>query len=160
MTNKYNQFIQAQMKKEKPDEIKLVELGGLIHQEFGFVIHREPILLFHKSLGNLVKTALYITEQEFKDHIIHVPDILFYIHQEMWIFEIDGWIHNVKNRVQVKDERRNECYKTAKLNFRVFNEMEILLKQGKTISKRPATADEVFQEVRIELNKITGTNNN
>lgn len=156
MSNKYNQFIQAQMHKEKPDETKLIELGGLIRQNFELVVHREPILLFDKNDGHLVKTAIYISEQEFKDHIIHVPDILFYVGYVMWIFEIDGWIHNVKNRVIVRDERRNECYKTAKLNFRIFNELEILLKEGKE-PNRPATADEVFQEVRKELNKITHT---
>ena len=142
------------MHKEKPDETKLIELGGLIRQNYELVVHREPILLFDKNDGHLVKSAIYISEQEFKDHIIHVPDILFYVGYVMWIFEIDGWIHNVKNRVIVRDERRNECYKTAKLNFRIFNEMEILLKQGKE-PKRPATADEVFQEVKIELNIIT-----
>ena len=160
MSNKYNQFVQAQMKAQQPDTEKLIELGGLIRQNFELIIHREPILLFDKNDGHLVKTAFYLTEEEFKRYIIHVPDIMFYVGHTMWIFEIDGWIHNVKDRVIVKDERRNECYKTAKLNFRIFNEMEILLKQGKTPSKRPATADEVFQEVSKELNKITDTNNN
>ncbi len=154
MSNKYNQFIQAQMQKEKPDEVKLIELGGLIRQNYELVIHREPILLFDKEDGHLVKTAFYLSEAEFKAHIIHVPDIMFYVGQTMWIFEIDGWIHNVKDRVIVRDERRNECYKLAKLNFRIFNEWEILVKQGIN-PKRPATADEVFQEVRIELNLIT-----
>ena len=159
MSKKYNQFIQAQMREDQPDKLKLIELGGLIRQNYELVVHREPILLFDKADGHLVKTALYLTEEEFKAHIIHVPDIMFYVGHTMWIFEIDGWIHNVKDRVIVRDERRNECYKLAKLNFRIFNEWEILVKQGVN-PKRPATADEVFQEVSKELNKITDTNNN
>lgn len=159
MSNKYNQFIQAQMRAEQPDKEKLIELGGLIRQNYELVVHREPILLFDKEDGHLVKTAFYLTEEEFKAHIIHVPDIMFYVGQTMWIFEIDGWIHNVKDRVIVRDERRNECYKLAKLNFRIFNEWEILVKQGVN-PKRPATADEVFQEVRKELNQITARNIN
>ena len=142
------------MHKEKPDETKLIELGGLIRKDFDLIVHREPILLFDKEDGHLVKSAFFITEEEFKAHHIHVPDILFYVGYTMWIFEIDGWIHNVKNRVIVRDERRKECYQTAKLNFRIFNELEILLKQGKE-PNRPATSDEVYQEVRKELNSIT-----
>ncbi len=145
------------MRQNKPDELKLVEIGGLIRQNYGLVVHREPILLFDKNDGHMVKTAFYITEEEFKNHIIHVPDILFYAGAIMWIFEVDGWIHNVKDRVIVRDERRNECYRTARLNFRVFNEMDILLKQGK-ITKRPATADEIFQEMQESLMMITNNN--
>jgi len=144
------------MKANKPDEEKLVNIGGMIHQKYELVIHREPILLFDVNDGHLVKTACYITEEEYKAHIVHVPDIMFYIGNEMWIFEIDGWIHNVKNRVIVRDERRIECYKKAELNFEVFNELDILLKQGKN-PKRPATASEVFKEIQVRIDKIIAT---
>ncbi len=144
------------MKANKPDEIKLVEIGGMIHKKYELIVHREPILLFDVNDGHLVKTACYISEEEYKTHIVHVPDIMFYIGSDMWIFEIDGWIHNVKHRVFVKDERRVEHYTQANLNFEIFNELDILLKQGKN-PKRPARADEVFQEIEVRIDKIMAT---
>lgn len=153
MTEKYNQFIQQQMKANKPDEEKLVELGGLIRSKYELIVHREPILLFDKYDGHLIKTACAITEDEYHTFITHVPDLLLFVRHEMWIFEIDGWIHNVKHRVMVKDERRNECYEMAKLNFHVFNELEILLKLGKK-PNRPAKASEIFEEMQPILDKI------
>jgi len=141
------------MRANKPDEEKLVNIGGMIHKKYELIVHREPILLFDVNDGHLVKTACYISEQEYRDYIIHVPDIMLYIGNEMWIFEIDGWIHNVKHRVFVKDERRIEHYKKAKLNFEIFNELDILLKQGKD-PKRPARADEVFEEIQVRIDRI------
>jgi len=153
VTNKYNQFVQQQMKANKPDEEKLVELGGLIRINYELIVHREPILLFDKKDGHLIKTAFAITEDEYHSYITHVPDLLLYVRNQMWIFEIDGWIHNVKHRVMMKDERRNECYERAKLNFHVINELEILLKLGKKTNK-PAKASEIFDEMRPLLDKI------
>ena len=141
------------MKAEKPDEQKLVELGGLIRQDYGLIVHREPILLFDKNDGHLVKHACHITEEEFYNHDIHVPDILFYVGYTLWIFEVDGWIHNYKDRVIVRDERRNECYERAKLNFRIFNELDILLKLGKN-PRRPAKVPEIYQAIKKELDTI------
>lgn len=142
------------MRENKPDEEKLVNLGGMIHKKYDLIVQREPILLFDVNDGHLVKTACYITEEEYKTHIVHIPDIMFYVDSEMWIFEIDGWIHNVKNKVIVRDERRDECYRTAKLNFVVFNELEILLKLGIN-PKRPAKASEIFTEIEKKLDEIT-----
>ena len=141
------------MKANKPDEEKLVNIGGMIHQKYELVVHREPILLFDVNDGHLVKTACYITEEEYKTHIVHVPDIMFYIGNEMWIFEIDGWIHNVKDSVHFKDVNRNEHYKTAKLNFEIFNEWEIFVGLGSK-PNRPATVDEIFGEIQKRMKKI------
>ena len=142
------------MRANKPDEEKLVNLGGMIHKKYELIVQREPILLFDVDDGHLVKTACWITEEEYKTHIVHVPDIMFYIGNDMWIFEVDGWIHNVKNKVIVRDERRDECYRTAKLNFVVFNELDILLKLGIN-PKRPAQASEIFKEIEKRLDEIT-----
>ena len=141
------------MQHNKPDEEKLVEIGGMIRQKYSLIVHREPILLFDKNDGHLVKSGFAITEDEYHSYITHVPDLLVYVRNQMWIFEIDGWIHNVKERVMIKDERRNECYKKAKLNFLVFNELEILLKLGKK-TNRPAKAIEVFTEMQPKLEEI------
>jgi len=155
MNKKYNQFIQQQMKKNKSDELKLVELGGLIRQKYELVIHREAILIFDREDGHLIKSAVWISEEEFKKYHIHVPDYLFYTPDgKRWIFEVDGWIHNVKDRVAVRDARRVECYKKAKLNFKIYNELDILLKQGKT-PNRPATPHEIFKEMEAKLDEIT-----
>lgn len=155
MTNKYNQFIQQQMKQNKPDEIKLVQLGGLIRQKYELVIHREAILTFDREDGHLVKSAVWLSEEEFKKFDIHVPDFLFYTPDgRMWIFEVDGWIHNVKDRVAVRDARRVERYARAKLNFKIYNEWDILQKQGKT-PNRPATPHEIFKEMEAKLDEIT-----
>ncbi len=144
------------MRENKPDEEKLVNIGGMLRAKYDLIVQREPILLFDVDDGHLVKTACWITEEEYKTHIVHVPDIMFYIGNDMWIFEVDGWIHNVKDRVIVRDERRIECYEKAKLNFEVFNELEILLKQGKN-PKRPATPGEIFKEMEQKIDKIIAT---
>ncbi len=153
VSNKYNQFVQRQMRQNKPDELKLVSIGGKIRSEYELMVHREPILLFDVNDGHLVKTACWITEEEYHNHIVHVPDIMFFVGSEMWIFEVDGWIHNVKDRVQVRDERRDECYRKAKLNFHIFNELDILLKQGLE-PNRPASASEVFKAMRPKIDEI------
>ena len=53
------------MKANKPDEEKLIELGGLIRINYELIVHREPILLFDKDDGHLVKTAFAISEEEY-----------------------------------------------------------------------------------------------
>ncbi len=144
------------MRENKPDEEKLVGLGAMIRTKYDLIVHREPILLFDVDDGHLVKTACWITEEEYHNHIVHVPDIMFFVGNDMWIFEIDGWIHNVKDRVAVRDERREECYKKAKLNFEVFNELEILLGQGEN-PNRPARVGEIFKEMEQKIDKIIAT---
>ena len=153
MPNKYNQFIQRRMRETQSDTEKLIGLGLRMRKKYDIIIHREPILLFDKNDGRLVKSALYLTKEEFDSHIIHVPDMMFYIGYVMWIFEIDGWIHNVKGSVHYRDINRNEHYKTAKLNFEIFNEWEILVGLG-IKPNRPATVDEIFGEIQKRMKKI------
>lgn len=152
-SKKYNQFAQFMMKQSKPDEEKLIHLGALLREKYDIMIHREPILLFDRNDGHFVASKLWITEEEYHNHIVHVPDIMFYFGSTMWIFEIDGWIHNVKDSVHIKDERRNEHYKDAKLNFEIFNEWEILVGLGLK-PNRPATAEEIFGEIVKRMKKI------
>ena len=145
------------MKEAQPDAEKLIMLGLQMRKKYDLTIHREPIFLFDKNDGHFVKSALYLTEEEFRSHIIHVPDMMFFIGYTMWIFEIDGWIHNVKDSVHFKDVNRNEHYKTAKLNFEIFNEWEILV--GLDIKpNRPATVDEIFGEIQKRMKKILSEN--
>ena len=52
------------MKANKPDEIKLVEIGGMIHKKYELIVHREPILLLDVNDGHLFKTSAYISEKK------------------------------------------------------------------------------------------------
>jgi len=154
MTDKYNQFIQAQMRKHQPDTEKLIKIASFLRREFGLTVQREAILTFNKNSGKLEGFSSWLTEEQFKKYIVHVPDLLFFIRKKMWILEIDGYIHNVKNRVVRKDKWRNDDYERAKLNFLIVNEWEVLVKLGEA-PNRSATPKEVITEVKKLLKKIT-----
>jgi hypothetical protein len=150
---KYNQFIQTQMKQEQPDKEKLIGIASLIRQSFDLIVHREPILTFDRQTYRFVNFSSWLTEEQFKKYAIHVPDLLFFLNKKMWIFEIDGYIHNVKNNVIKKDEERDLCYNIARLNWRKFNEWEILLEQG-IQPKRSATVEEIWPTVKAEIESL------
>ena len=147
------------MRETQSDTEKLIMLGLRLRKKYDLTIHREPILLFDQNDGHFVKSALWLTEKEFRSHIIHVPDMMFFIGYTMWIFEIDGWIHNVKDSVHFRDVDRNEHYTTAKLNFEIFNEWEILVGLG-IKPNRPATVDEIFDEIQKRMKKILKSSEN
>jgi len=144
MTNKYNNFIAHRMREEQPDLEKLILLRSKIMRKYGIPVDREPILLFEKNYGKLVKVAEWITAQEYSDHDIHCPDIVFYVKGKRWILEIDGLIHNVKSSVVKKDKRRNESYGIAKLNFIIINEFEII--ERLNLEEKPLSAEQIFTE--------------
>jgi len=153
MSNKYNQFMQQQMRKHQPDTHKLIKIATFLRKEYSLTVHREPILMFDKSDGHLVQFSSWITEEQFNMYTIHVPDLLFFIGKVMWVIEIDGWIHNVKDKVMRKDEWRDDDYKRAKLNFRIINEWDVMLKLGQKLD-RGATPKEVITEVKKIMKEI------
>jgi len=153
MSNKYNQFIQQQMRADQPDKYKLIKIASFLRTEYGLTVHREPILTFDKNDGHLVQFSSWLTEEQFNLYTIHVPDLLFFVGKVMWIIEIDGWIHNVKDKVMRKDEWRDADYKRAKLNVRVINEWDVMLKLGLKL-ERGATPEEVITEVRVVMKEI------
>jgi len=152
-SNKYNQFIQKQMKSFQPDKHKLIEIACFLRRKYGLTVQREAILTFEKDSGKLMGYSSWLTEEQFKKYTVHVPDLLFFIGKTMWILEIDGYIHNVKDKVMKRDEWRNDDYKRAKLNFLIINEWEVLIKLGHK-PDRSATAKEVITEVRQLLKEI------
>ena len=93
MSNKYNQFIKQQMKNEQPDKHKLIKIATAMRKEFNLTVQREAILTFSREDDHLVNFSSWLTEEQYKKYIIHVPDLLFFIGNKMWIFEIDGYIH-------------------------------------------------------------------
>jgi len=152
-SRRYNQFVKQLMRGNKCDTEKLIELGGLIYRKYGVICYRERILLLDYEDNHLVKLADGITEEEFHHNIVHVPDITFYKGSELWIFEIDGWIHNVKSKVEDRDVARNFHYENAGIKFQVFNEWEIL--EGLGIKPdRSATTEEIFGEIVKRMDKI------
>lgn len=153
MSNKYNQFIQRQMRENQPDREKLIEIATMMRREFNLVVHREAILTFDKETDKFVNFSSWLTEEQYKKYIIHVPDLLFFVGNDMWIIEVDGYIHNTKTSVVLKDIERNRIYDAAKLNWRKVNEWEVLINQGKK-PNRSATAKEVIVEVRKILKSI------
>lgn len=153
MTNKWNQFRQHIMIQNKPDEEKLIHLASLMRTKHNLTVQREPILLFDKDTCKLVKISQAITEEEYHHYIIHVPDLLFYINNEMWIMEIDGYIHNHKNTVIEKDKMRNEHYILSGIKHIIINELQILHNQG-VHEERSATVDELWEGIDGKLSRI------
>jgi len=153
MSKKYNQFIQQQMRKNQPDSQKLIKIASFLRQEFGLTVHREPILTFDKMDNHLVDFACWLTEEQYHKYIIHVPDLLFFIGNKMWILEIDGYIHYSKDSVVFRDIERDRIYDAAKLNWRKVDELAVLVKLGHK-PDRSATAKEVITEVKQILTEI------
>lgn len=153
MTSKWNQLKQSKMTEHKPDEEKLISIATLMRKRLNLIVKREPFLLFDKETCKLVKVADYITREEHAHYIPHNPDLLFYIKEVMWIMEIDGWIHEVKNRVIEKDKMRNEQYQLSGINHIIINEQLILHNLG--IDKhRPATVAELWPVIDRRIKKL------
>lgn len=152
-SKKYNQFIQHQMKASQPDTEKLIGIATFLRKEYSLTVHREAILMFDKNDGHLITFASWITKEQFHKYIIHVPDLLFFVGQKMWIMEIDGWIHNTKTSVVRKDITRNKCYKTAKLNYIIINEWDAMYDEGIN-PVGSARVKELLPEIKKRLSKI------
>ncbi len=152
-SNRYNQFIQQQMKQNQPDKHKLIQIATAMRKEFNLTIQREAILTFSREDDHLVNFSSWLTEEQYNKYIIHVPDLLFFVGNKMWIFEIDGYIHYSNSNVVFKDIERNRIYTAAHLNWRKINELEVLQKLGHK-PDRSATAKEVMTEVRRLLKQI------
>ena len=116
------------MKQEQPDKEKLIKIASFLREEYDLTVQREAILTFDRKDGHLVGFSSWLTEVQYYRYKVHVPDLLFFVGKKLWIMEIDGYIHNVKTSVVRKDERRNECYERAKLNYIIINEWEAMLK--------------------------------
>jgi len=153
MSNKYNQFIKTQMRNEQPDKEKLITIASFLRREYHLTVQREAICMFDKEDGHLVDFATWITEEQYNKYEIHVPDLLFYVGNKLWIIEVDGFIHMTSTHVVRKDERRDDCYNKAKLNWRKINEWEVLIKLGKK-PNRSATAKEVITEIKEIMKEI------
>lgn len=136
---------------ETTDTEKLVLLSTYLRKEFGFIIHREPILTFDLINGSCKGPYISITSEQYYASKVHVPDILFYNGNQMWVFEIDGPIHDTNNTVQQRDVVRAADYERAGIKYKVFNEWEILLSQG-IRAQRSAKAwelrDNIFKYVK------------
>jgi hypothetical protein len=141
------------MRNEQPDKEKLISLASLIRKEFGLVVQREAILTFSREDDSFIGFQSWLNEEQFKKYIIHVPDLLFFVNGVLWIMEIDGYIHYVKNSVMIKDEERDRIYDAAKLNWKKINEWEVLIKHGKK-PNRSATVKEIWPEVKCFVQKL------
>ena len=146
MTNKYNQFIAHRMREQQPDLPKLIKLASLIRKKYGIKVDREPILLFNTQTYHLEKVVEWITKDEYASYIIHCPDIVFYTNR-LWILEDDGLIHHTNTNVARKDKLRNEHYTTAKLNYIIIDEFQVIEKLNLNI--KPLTPQQVFTEFNI-----------
>lgn len=141
------------MREQQPDRHKLIALATYLRQEFSLTVQREAILMFDRNDGHLVGFGSWLTEEQFNKYLIHVPDLLFFIGKKMWIIEIDGYIHNVKEKVVKRDKWRNIDYEMAKLNFIIINEWEVLLELG-VKPDRSATAKEIWIRLKKTVKEI------
>ncbi|MCH7561798.1 MAG: hypothetical protein IIC67_10625 [Thaumarchaeota archaeon] len=141
------------MKNEQPDKSKLIKIASFMRKEFNLTVQREAILTFSREDDHLVNFSSWLTEEQYKKYIIHVPDLLFFVGNKMWIFEIDGYIHYSNSSVVFKDVERDRIYTAAHLNWRKINELEVLQKLGQK-PDRSATASEIITEVRKLLKQI------
>lgn len=150
-SSKYNQFAKARMRDNQSDTEKLITLVNRIRDKYGVVTYREKILLFEFDTIRFLKWTDYVTEHEFHSHIIHCPDIIFYVNGQLQIIEIDGWIHNDKQKVQVRDQRRNSHYKQAAIPYFIINEQFVALSNGTFNSQKGATVDEIWIAIQEKL---------
>ena len=141
--SKWNQYKYTIMNRYKSDEEKLIKIASLMRRKYKLFVQREPILLFDKDTCKLVKIKESITKAEYDNYTIHHPDLLFYIKNTLWIIEIDGWIHDTKNRVIKKDKIRNEHYKLSGINHIIISESKILHNM-RIYKVRAATAVELW----------------
>lgn len=105
---------------------------------------REPILLFSKTTGRVVKIADWITKDEYATHDIHCPDIVFYTKDKTWVLEDDGLIHHTNTTVVKKDKWRKYDYDQAKLNYIIIDEWSII--ERDVLVVEPLEASQVFAE--------------
>lgn len=156
--NKYNQFIKTQMRQNQPDREKLIHIASFMRQEFNLTVQREAILTFDRQKDeHLVGFSSWLTEEQYKKYTIHVPDLLFFVGQQLWILEIDGYVHNTNATVAKKDIERDRIYtaasKVSNLKWLKINEWEVLIKLGHK-PDRSATAKEVITEVKKVVGSI------
>ena len=150
MTSKYNQYKYSIMNQAKPDEEKLIRIATLMRTRHHLIVKREPILLFSKDTCRLVTITDSINKWQYDHHITHNPDLLFYINDTPWIMEIDGQIHDTKNRVIEKDKMRNEHYKLSGINYIIISESTLLHNIG-IDKRRPATTAELWPVIDRRL---------
>lgn len=146
VSKKWNQFVKSRMGEDKRDLEKLITLNNHIIRK-GHHSIREPILLFHPLTGRLVKWADSITEEEYHTHIVHTPDIIFWIGSELHILEIDGWIHNESQKVAHRDKFRLEHYQKASLTHHIINEEEVAVLNDTYQRRTGATIQQLLSEV-------------
>lgn len=154
MNNKYNQFVKSRMNIYQSDTEKLITLVNHIRKKYNIITYREKILLFEFDSLRFVNWTDSVTQYQFHSHIIHCPDIIFYVNGTLHIIEIDGSIHNDKQKVQVRDQKRNSHYKQAGIPYYIINEQNVALKNGTFNSMRGATIDEIWNEIQEKLDPI------
>ena len=154
MGGKYKQFITQMMKAKQPDTEKLIEIATFLRQKFQLIVQREAILRFDRKSGKLIgQPSSWLTEEQYHTSKVHVPDLLFFIGNKMYIMEIDGYIHNTNATVVGKDRERNECYERANLNYMIINEWESLMELGLE-PNRSATAKELIKIIEEKVKQL------
>lgn len=146
-SKKYNQFVQGQMKKHQSDLEKLVYLTNKIIKKFHYTAYRNKIILLDYNTSRFIKFCDSITEDEFHTFRIHVPDILYYKDGQLNIIEIDGWIHNAKQKAMEKDKLRKLHYKQSGIPFFIVNEEELTIKNKTYKPKKGATKEDLWEEI-------------
>ena len=151
MAGKYAQFIAHMQRERQPDTEKLIEIATFLRQKFQLIVHREAILRFDRRSGKLIgEPSSWLTEEQYHTSKIHVPDLLFFVGNKMYLMEIDGTIHNTSATVVKKDRVRNEDYHRAGITCLIFNEWECLMDLGIN-PNRAATAKELIKIIEREV---------
>lgn len=138
-----------------PDTQKLIRVNAWLCERQGIRAEREPIMLFDRHTGRLLRWTHSVSERDFRAHIVHVPDLWVpemppgYRDRRM-VIEVDGWIHALKDRVRRKDSFRNACYRGAGIPMIIISESMELERQG-VGERRAATAEEVYTALSRKL---------
>ncbi len=135
------------MRKHQSDLEKLVFLTNKIIKKFHYTAFRNKIILLDYNTSRFIKYCDSITEQEFHTFRIHVPDIIYYKDSQLNIIEIDGWIHNYKQKVMDKDILRKEHYDKSGIPNHIINEEELTIKNNTYKPKTGATKEELWNEI-------------
>ncbi len=135
------------MKNYQSDLEKLVHLTNQIKKKFHYTAYRNKIILLDYGDGRFVKWCDSVTYKEFCFYRIHVPDIIYYKNGILHIIEIDGWIHNYKQKVMNRDKDRKLHYNQSGIPFIIINEEELTIKNRTYKPKIGATKEEIWEEI-------------
>jgi len=114
ITNKRSYVARAYREDDTEKDIMLKwKLIKNLKIKFGIYARTGPKIAIHRKYGYIKQN---LAKHEIKDFYLHNPDVTALKNNPPLIFEIDGDIHFLKDRVVKRTNSRNEHYEQAIIN--------------------------------------------